>query len=152
VGVDGRLYACPLFAGTGTRLPRRWAAAVRDAAVWGFPDEPELEDRRRRSGAALGALAPFAAQTHKRSSRHRCATCPARSTCRICPYAILWLAGDDPLRVPDFPCAFHRHAALARSRMPVEPLPSALSAHPAVIEQRMRTWLAGVARRRRPGA
>jgi hypothetical protein len=74
--------------------------------------DPELAAglvrRERRAGSLLSLRRP----ADRRETARRCARCPARASCLVCPGAIA-LAGG---RVPDFHCDVNRLLERYRDR------------------------------------
>ncbi|MBD3220627.1 hypothetical protein GF314_05250 [bacterium] len=141
VDLDGRLVSCALFA-TGVTGPgdERWRAARRLMA-WGRPGDPGLEARRADHGRAVAGIPEFVPRAVDAGPRPDCRCCEVRNECVICPFASLFLPGDEAARrAPGFLCAFQRVAFAARQRFaPIRPSPT-VEAHPAVIAKRMRDW------------
>jgi uncharacterized protein len=136
VGLDGLIYACPLFAPGGGERPPADTEDLAGAMLWGEPGSPECERRRASNRDRLEA------QTSLRTDRRqgRCAACPSFPSCRICPWATLWLPARDRGRVPAFLCDFHRIALAWRRRYPASG-PSASADRLSSIESERQAWL-----------
>ena len=122
VDVDGSVYGCVLFARSYQRLDspalRRWIAPLSGGRF----DDHWLARRLRAVRARLRRSALFTCWDQKRSGHGRCAHCPERARCAVCPVSIAHVHGnDDPHRVPDLPCAFFRSAGPHIRHFPVQP-------------------------------
>jgi hypothetical protein len=79
----------------------------------------------------------FGPQSRLSSRFGACATCAARSLCRICPYLLLRFAGDaECTRVPAFPCAYFQELARQRALIPAQRATGSDRWRPEAIEER----------------
>lgn len=144
---DGRLYACLMFAPSGMgagaeQEPLRRAAAAVDL---GRPGEPGLARRAAGLQATLAELPGFVPQRQLSSRFGACATCEARRSCSVCPFARLRCAGTgDATRVPAFHCAFNREIVRQRQLIPAQPAEGPTRCLPEVIDERRRRFLAAI--------
>jgi hypothetical protein len=122
VDVDGEVYPCALLIRSCQRvarpaLDRRLAAMSLGSAT----DVLTMQRRRARLPEAARAAGIFMAQSRKRSSLGRCAACRHAAECFVCPMACAKNPDStDPLRIPEFQCAFNRIALEYRRRFPVQ--------------------------------
>jgi sulfatase maturation enzyme AslB (radical SAM superfamily) len=118
VDVDGGVCGCSALVRSSQSFSRpglhRWIEPLRIGPLGAPRLGPRLQAFRRR--VARSPL--FNGRARKHSSRRRCAECRHRATCAICPVAIAYASDDDPHRIPDFLCAFHRISQLYRERFP----------------------------------
>jgi sulfatase maturation enzyme AslB (radical SAM superfamily) len=123
VDVAGRAVPCPLFSQgyhtPGNPLLDEAAACI---ACIGDVAGSDVAARIAACGERLHALPLFEARTRRYSSWGRCAECPYRERCFICPVSTGLIPGNtDPNRVPDFQCAFSRVSLAWRDRFPPQP-------------------------------
>jgi sulfatase maturation enzyme AslB (radical SAM superfamily) len=122
VDVDGEVYPCALLIRSCQRvarpaLDRRLAAMSLGSAT----DVLTMQRRRARLPEAARAAGIFMARSRKRSSLGRCAACRHAAECFVCPMACAKNPDStDPLRIPEFQCAFNRIALEYRRRFPVQ--------------------------------
>ncbi len=117
--VNGELSGCVLFA----RSYRRNRATPLGGAIenlrLGSADGENLRTALAGYEDCLKATGLFHNRAAKHSSYGRCATCTYRRECSPCPVSIVNQPGnEDPDRIPDFICAFHRVTAKYRRRFP----------------------------------
>jgi len=117
VDVDGEVSGCPVLARSYQTLSapglRRWVAPLRIGRI----DAPDLAHRLSTFRSEVGRSPLFGRAEDKRGSRTRCAECPVRAECLVCPVAIA-RAGVDPHAVPPFVCAFNRLSLKYRRAFP----------------------------------
>jgi sulfatase maturation enzyme AslB (radical SAM superfamily) len=137
--VDGKLYACSLFAPSGGHSHWPGQDAVVRALALGRPGSETCSQRREELAQRVHSMPAFTGRWDKRSSSGWCRECAARFECEICPFSLLTQPeGVDPNRVPDFLCAFNRTLYRFRRRLPAEPLPDRVQHHPALLSARLK--------------
>jgi len=113
---DGRVSACPLFAGP-PEMTSPLARSVARRTALGMISDGGLAQRLatlRRRASALRVLTNGPA---KRSSYGSCVGCRFLADCDVCPASICHIPGNrDPDLVPDFICAFNQITLGARER------------------------------------
>ena len=112
VDVDGRIAPCATF--IPSVLPERAPIHRRIVEALGglHVSEPNLATGLLRREGRARRLLSLRRPADRRGTARRCARCPARATCLVCPGAIA-LAGG---RVPDFQCDVNRLVARHRSQ------------------------------------
>jgi sulfatase maturation enzyme AslB (radical SAM superfamily) len=122
VDVDGEVYPCALLIRSCQRVAR--PALDRRLAAMSLGPVTDLEgiqQRRARMTRAAKATGIFAAQSRKRSGSGRCAACRHVRACFVCPIACAKNPDStDPLRIPEFQCAFNRITLDYRRRFPIQ--------------------------------
>ncbi len=118
VDVDGSVYGCVMLVKGLAEQERPWLTEELMRLRIGHVDDPSLRPAfegfiEKAQGSVL-----LTHKEGKRSSIAPCATCRAIGECDLCPVSIGLLPGnDDPDRVPDFACAFHRASYRAKERL-----------------------------------
>jgi sulfatase maturation enzyme AslB (radical SAM superfamily) len=122
IDADGRAYGCPFFAESYQEFPADSLMGNLKALRLGDIGDPVFPERRAAALQAAGLLAPPGWEARCYSSYGTCGDCQYRAGCVICPVSI-WSKPDDPdpLRVPDFICAFNRVVLKYRERFPCMP-------------------------------
>ena len=141
---DGRLYACLMFApsGLGAGPEQRSLRRVAATVDLGRPGERGYAERAARLPTTLAAASGFAPGERLSSRFGACADCVARSSCRICPYALLRFGGDHGgIRVPAFLCAFHQEMTRQRALIPAQKPTAPERWRPEVLEERRQRFL-----------
>ncbi|MDX2472323.1 MAG: radical SAM protein [Candidatus Krumholzibacteria bacterium] len=144
VDTDGRLYSCPIFAGSvnmGGPQASAWSAAV----CWGKPGTPEFERCRTGHAMKMAALPLLCNQAERTGLFGRCRECDYQDGCYVCPG--VFLAGQattQAQRVPGFVCAFNACAVAAGRCLPALPLPREFLVRPDVIAHRRRSLRARI--------
>jgi sulfatase maturation enzyme AslB (radical SAM superfamily) len=141
VGLDGQLYACPLFAPGGGRRRSGDGGKLVEAMRWGEPGTDECERRRLESMRRLGAFSAMRPETRRGSRTADCEGCPSRSSCRTCPWTSLWRPEGESGTVPAFLCDFNRTALAWRRRYPPRSAEEQAVRHPSEIEAARQAWL-----------
>lgn len=119
VGVAGEAVACDLLAPSWTNPVTELGRRAAEAARLGPITDPDLNGRLAACREALARLRLFDHKERKRSPYRKCAGCPARSSCRVCPLSIANQPGNgDPDLIPPLPCAFYSLAGRYRRRLP----------------------------------
>jgi sulfatase maturation enzyme AslB (radical SAM superfamily) len=137
VDADGQAYGCVLFAESYREnhpdLLERQLAPLRLGEV----TDPSFCLRHEGYRNAVAHVELFGDSRMRYSSFGRCAECPYRESCRVCPVSIGLNTGNgDPHRVPDFICAFNRVALKYREMFP--PFPNSLQRLNALLNFRIR--------------
>ncbi len=119
VDVDGEVYGCVLFAESyqefATDFLRSRLAPLRMGGV----RAGNFQDRRVAYGEAIKSMDIFRDRGKRYSSYGKCADCQYFDDCSVCPVSIAFdSANTDPLRVPDFICAFNQVAFKYRELYP----------------------------------
>jgi len=146
VDVDGSVWPCVLFCGSyQSARPGLLEQHFARRAV-GRVDAPGLATRLDELSCRVRETRLFHRLDRKHSAYGDCRECTHREGCAICPISIAHIPGnDDPMRVPDFQCAFQRVAAKWRARFPAQPSTADLltgrEAVPAGVERLMQTVL-----------
>jgi sulfatase maturation enzyme AslB (radical SAM superfamily) len=119
VDVDGQVYGCPLFVDSYQDFPAGSLMCGLEALRMGHIEGPDFPGRRAAAVRAAEKLVPPDWAARRYSSLGRCCDCPYQAECSICPVSI-WSKPDDtdPLRVPDFVCAFNRVMLKHRQAFP----------------------------------
>jgi sulfatase maturation enzyme AslB (radical SAM superfamily) len=120
VDPDGRVWPCPMLAGSLRKLPPL-AQEAADTLYLGHIDDPGLATRRASLPRLARSLPLFTGRYDKKSSTHRCRECNWADECQLCPAAIAEIPeNEDPSRVPDFFCAYTRLTSEARAKFQQE--------------------------------
>lgn len=112
VDVDGEAFGCGVFARSYQRFPKTRLGDAMGRLALGHITSPAIGARLEAYESVMRETGVFDRRDAKYSSYGRCATCECRSTCTVCPVAIVRQPGNnDPHRIPDFGCAFSRVAS-----------------------------------------
>jgi MoaA/NifB/PqqE/SkfB family radical SAM enzyme len=117
VDADGSIHGCVTFVDSYQRWSTPFLRESLEPLRLGPLSDPGLDRRLAAFPAALERSGLFHGRERKYSSYGRCAECPLRERCCICPVSIAHVPGNaDPHRMPDFPCAFQRVTGEHRKR------------------------------------
>lgn len=118
VDVDGEVCGCSALVRSNQSFSRpglvRWVEPLRIGPL----GAPRLGGRLRAFARCVARSPLFNGRALKHSTLHRCAECRYRASCSICPVTIAYASEDNPHRIPDFLCAFHRVSQAYRERFP----------------------------------
>jgi radical SAM protein with 4Fe4S-binding SPASM domain len=132
VDCDGAAYPCPVFVASARFMDLPLYRSAHETARLGNIASRGFEERLAACREMLWELPIYRFKERKYSSYGSCSDCSAFSTCSVCPISIaLCGARNDPQRVPDLACAFHRVSAEAAaafwsSLRAAEPLPQGI--------------------------
>jgi sulfatase maturation enzyme AslB (radical SAM superfamily) len=119
VDVDGHVYGCPPLVGSALDRPEGLLRAASHAMRIGHVSDPGLGGSLTAYRHALEATGLFGPRDACYSSHGKCRDCTFLGYCDVCPLAIALAPGaSDPVRVPDFICAYNRVSLKYRHRFP----------------------------------
>ena len=124
VDADGQVYGCVMLAESYQNNPPGPLGRRLAAMRLGNIEDPRFAERLAGYPAAARAAEIFDNRAMKRSSLARCADCPHRQICTVCPVSICHIPRNaDPHRVPDHVCAFYSTWGRWHERFPVQSHP-----------------------------
>jgi len=108
VDVEGRAWGCQLFSSSIQELPPL-GLEVAEVLDLGDIHDPGIEDRLADLPKVAFQQPVLRAVDKKWSSQGQCSDCRHLASCHLCPASTIHIPNNsDPLRIPDFPCAFSR--------------------------------------------
>jgi sulfatase maturation enzyme AslB (radical SAM superfamily) len=118
VDVDGQVHGCATFVESYQTFPTTFLRSRVEAMRLGDLRDPNFRHRLAAFPEAVRRAEIFDHKEQKYSSYGRCSECKYLTECSICPMSIGRDGGNDPRRIPDFPCAFNLVALKFREQFP----------------------------------